>query len=69
MSEISIKFNDKSLALATVTTVKQFIQQQELPESGFAIALNNKVVPKAEWGNVQIEHGDSVNLFRAIAGG
>ncbi|GAM72722.1 sulfur carrier protein thiS [Vibrio sp. JCM 19236] len=69
MSDTEIRFNDKPLVLEKPTSVEQLVKEQELPETGFAIALNNKVLPRSQWANKQLEHGDSVNLFRAIAGG
>lgn len=69
MSNTQIRFNDKPVTLDKPTSVEQLIKEQKLPEAGFAIALNNKVLPRSQWASKQLEHGDSINLFRAIAGG
>ncbi len=37
--------------------------------SGFAIALNGRVVPKTRWRDTPVSDGDQINIIRAMAGG
>jgi sulfur carrier protein len=47
-------------ALASLNIVSQ---------KGIAIAINNNVVPKAEWDTYELQHDDKLTLIRATQGG
>ena len=36
---------------------------------GIAVAVNGRVVPRAEWGERTIDAGDEVDIVGAVAGG
>ena len=36
---------------------------------GIAVAINNKVVPKSEWGKHVLQDRDKVLIIRAVQGG
>ena len=38
-------------------------------QKGIAIAINNNVVPGAEWGSYTLNENDKVTLIRATQGG
>ena len=40
-----------------------------ISQKGIAIAVNNMVIPKAEWDNYELQHDDQVTLIRATQGG
>ena len=45
-------------------------QERELPgPQGIAIALNGRVVRKAEWDRTALSDGDRVEIVRAMQGG
>ncbi|MBQ0057118.1 MAG: sulfur carrier protein ThiS [Bacteroidales bacterium] len=54
-------------------TEAQFIQQLaaelDLPERGVALAVNNKIVPRATWPDTAISEGDSITIIKAAFGG
>ena len=41
----------------------------ELPERGVALAVNNKIQPRAEWAQVELHEGDQVTIIKAAFGG
>lgn len=67
--EITINNQKKALAL-TGATVQQLLDL-EIPgkQKGIAVAINNHVVPKAEWPVKTLEANDSVLIIRATQGG
>lgn len=44
-------------------------QQLNLPPAGIAVAVNNRIVPRAEWENFTIVQGDSLIIIKAVCGG
>lgn len=40
-----------------------------LPEKGVAVAVNNKMVTRTEWGNSVLREGDNVVIIKAVCGG
>lgn len=67
--EISINNQLKKLG-AESFTVQQLINQ-EIPErqQGIAIAINNRVIAKAEWERTAIADKDQITIIRATQGG
>lgn len=38
-------------------------------QKGVAVAVNNAVVPRSQWGEQQVGDGDAVEIIRATQGG
>ncbi len=53
----------------TAQTVADLAQQQSLPEKGVALAINNQMVPRTEWGSRQLHEGDDIVILKAFCGG
>jgi sulfur carrier protein len=43
--------------------------QLNLPPTGIAVAVNNRIVPRAQWGDCPILQGDSLIIIKAVCGG
>ena len=41
----------------------------ELPDKGVAVALNNELVPREEWGVHVVKDGDEIVILKAFCGG
>lgn len=62
--------NQKEFTAAVDTlTVAGLSQLMQLPAVGVAVAVNNKVVRKAEWDTFALNDGDSVTVITAVCGG
>ncbi|KLU14579.1 MULTISPECIES: sulfur carrier protein ThiS [Xenorhabdus] len=71
---MNIIVNDQPMTLSAPMTVQQFLEHQllepiERPQSGTALAINQTIIPRSEWQTHQINDGDTILLFQAIAGG
>ncbi|MCS4309073.1 sulfur carrier protein [Rheinheimera pacifica] len=64
-----IMLNDTPLQLATVSTLTQLLQQQQLRTEGLAIAVNNSVIAKRLWQEYQLQNHDQIQLFQIVTGG
>ncbi|MGE4371450.1 MAG: sulfur carrier protein ThiS [Xanthobacter sp.] len=67
---LSLKVNGEELQLA-VRTVADLLQAQQiaLERKGIAVALNGAVVPRRNWAQTALAHGDAVEIITARQGG
>lgn len=49
--------------------IRELLEWRNTPDSGTAVALNNKLVPRTKWDNTYINEGDSLILISAAFGG
>ena len=61
--------NNKETELTQGHTIAALAQQLELPNQGVAIALHNRMVPRAEWENTVLNEDDSLVIIKAACGG
>ncbi|MBM7456982.1 sulfur carrier protein [Oceanisphaera litoralis] len=64
-----VVLNDEALDLAEGTTLGQLLVTLEQDKPGVAVALNQQVVARSQWGEQQLTPNDNITLFHAIAGG
>ena len=65
---MKLKVNDKEVETGA-TTLSQFSQEQNLPTSGIAVAVNNRMIPRTEWDAFILNDGDSILIIKAVCGG
>ena len=65
---MKLKVNDKEVKTGA-THLSQFSQEQNLPATGIAIAVNNRMVPRAEWNSYVLNEGDNILIIKAVCGG
>ena len=67
--EITINNQVKNLSDTTLTV--QQLLNLEIPDKqkGIAIAINNTVVPRTEWGTKNILQNDNILIIKATQGG
>lgn len=65
---MKLKVNDKEVETGA-THLSLFIQEQNLPTTGIAVAVNNRMVPRAEWDSFALNDGDSILIIKAVCGG
>lgn len=66
---MKVLVNNKEVELAAKSTITQLTQSLQLPDKGVAIAINNKMIPKTEWGNFLLQDNDHVVIIKAACGG
>ncbi len=50
-------------------TVADLVRLQQLPPVGLAVAVNNKVIRKADWPSTCLSADDHVTVITAVCGG
>jgi sulfur carrier protein len=66
---MKITVNENLVQLDEQCNIEQLLIVLESPLKGSAIAVNQKIISRSEWGNYQLKENDKVSLFQAIAGG
>ena len=61
--------NNKETELLQGNTIADLALQMELPKQGVAIAVQNRMVPRAEWNDKILQEGDSLVIIKAACGG
>ncbi|MDE7102102.1 MAG: sulfur carrier protein ThiS [Bacteroidales bacterium] len=66
---MKITFNGNTEDFSS-TTLAELLESKGLADkTGIAVALNNTVVPRTEWGKTRLGEGDRILLIGASYGG
>ena len=65
---MKLKVNDKEVETGA-SPLSQFSQEQNLPATGIAVAVNNRMVPRTEWNSHTLQDGDKILIIKAVCGG
>ena len=65
----TISLNGQPVDLAGKETVAALMTEQGGERRGVAVAVNGKVVPRAEWEETRLSEGDEVMVVKPVAGG
>ena len=65
---MKLKVNAKEVETGA-STLSQFSQVQNLPATGIAVAVNNRMVPRTEWNSHTLQDGDKILIIKAVCGG
>lgn len=50
-------------------TVREILEWRNIPDSGTAVAVNNRLVTRLLWDATQVHEGDDITLISAAFGG
>ncbi|MBS4433121.1 sulfur carrier protein ThiS [Pectobacterium punjabense] len=64
-----ITLNDEPFEFPEAITVEALLNQINRLQPGTALAINQTIIPHATWSQHQVQDGDDILLFQAIAGG
>jgi len=67
MSELEIIVNGKPRRVPPGARVSSLVDGNNC--DGLAIARNGEVVRRAQWAEVELAHGDQIEIVRAVQGG
>ncbi len=64
-----IFINDESFDTDDSTALLDALKQIDTDLEGSAVAVNQQIISRTNWQDTQLNDGDKVLIFRAIAGG
>ena len=65
---MKIQINNKEVDTKALN-LSELAQEMALPEKGVAVAVNNKMVPRAQWAGTALTEGIAVVIIKAACGG
>ena len=65
---MKIRVNNKEIETGA-SYLLQLSQQLELPQTGIAVAINNRMVPRTEWEHFVLNENDELIIIKAVCGG
>lgn len=65
---MNIKINKKETEVKA-TSLQELATEISLPEKGVAVAVNNRMVTRADWNHTAINDGDNIVVIKAVCGG
>jgi len=65
---MKLKVNNQEMETGAIT-LSQFSQEQNLPTTGIAVAVNQRMVPRTEWDSYILNEGDNIIIIKAVCGG
>ena len=68
---MDVTLNGKKLDVKDGVTLGALLRQHDISDGtdGVAVAVNDAVVPKRQWGELHLREGDAVEVIHAVQGG
>ncbi|MCH5215838.1 MAG: sulfur carrier protein ThiS [Muribaculaceae bacterium] len=67
---MTIEINNRTVEVSDEhASLLQLLEREGLSGKGKAVAVNNKVVPRTEWENTQLNEGMKITVISAVCGG
>jgi thiamine biosynthesis protein ThiS len=66
---ITIWVNGVERTLPAQITLAELLQQLGVRAEGVAVAMNRQVVPRSQLAETRVEHGQQIEILRAVGGG
>ena len=65
----AIKINGSETNIAQDTSIMELLKTVNRSDKGIAVAVNQKVVSKQNWGNTFLQANDDILIIEATQGG
>jgi sulfur carrier protein len=67
---MEVTVNQQIYSLSEDCALQQLISDVlQLPLNGIAIAVNQEIIVKSDWGAYVLNHGDNLTIIKATQGG
>lgn len=66
---MKLSVNRQAVEADAGETLAGLLQRMSVPAEGIAVAVNNRVVPRSEWGATPLHEEDRITIIRAVCGG
>jgi sulfur carrier protein len=66
---VNATINGEPREIGAGATLDAILAELRIPPKGTAVAVNERVVPKAEYATHRLSEGDRIEIIVAVAGG
>ncbi|WNH08694.1 sulfur carrier protein ThiS [Thalassobellus suaedae] len=66
---ITIHLNEQALNIDNNVNISQLLQQENFPQIGIAVAINQQIISKSNWEEQLLQDGDNILIIQATQGG
>lgn len=66
---IRIKLNGEFREVKTGANLLVLLDELNLPQDGIAVAVNDRVIPRKDYLETQLQDSDQVEIIHAVGGG
>ena len=66
---MQIFINDQPIECQEKSTISSLLEQENIHPFNIAVALNNSVIPKAQWDQTEVTAGSQIIIIKAVQGG
>lgn len=66
---MKITVNGEQRSLADGTTVRQLLEELQIPQTRVAVEINLEIAPKATYGERPLQDGDRIEIVHFVGGG
>ncbi|MFG6397233.1 MAG: sulfur carrier protein ThiS [Muribaculaceae bacterium] len=67
---MTVEINNHPIKVAEdCKSLAQLLEKEGFTGMGQAVAVNNRVVPRSQWGDFQLTDGAKIIIIRAVCGG
>ncbi|WP_372754149.1 sulfur carrier protein ThiS [Mariniflexile sp.] len=66
---ITIHLNEQSLNIDKSINISQLLEQENIPNIGIAVAINQQIISKSNWSAQKLQDGDTILIIQATQGG
>ena len=68
INKMKIRVNNKEVETQTCN-LQQLSQELNFPQTGIAVAVNNRMIPRAQWEHYILNEHDDLIIIKAVCGG
>ncbi len=66
---MNITLNGDTTVINNTASLEQLLASKEIKPETVALVINGEVIPRSLWKTTQINDGDAIEIFSAVAGG
>ena len=67
-NKMKIRVNNKEVETQTCN-LQRLSQELNFPQTGIALAVNNRIIPRAQWEQYTLNPNDDLIIIKAVCGG
>ena len=69
MENITLQINGETLAVASVSNVRELLELLGIQGVHVAVELNRKIIRRGDWDRTGVSNGDRVEIVQFVGGG